>query len=609
MGNKMNEKPIGRSKAKAFMVAAGLCLSLLDVNPAFADFRDDFPQILTMSPLGVNLQTGRFHYMSPDLSIGSFNVQSRWNNGGGVDTSWAMTPTSFLGIGLSLRGWMYWTTKNTFGGGQMTMVKFLIGEKSLGFAVTGTPPNHVFMPWDSGTEGWKLVKSGTSYILTNASGDTYTFIDHPAFPTTGYLDKEKLLGTMVTADGGRLDYTYGSSGQILNVQSNRGYAIVYQYDSAASKVHLCGFNTTQTYVNASTTCSGSALKVTYNFVSNGTSYELQSIVDVRGGTSSLTRTGGLVSCITLVNSSTCKLQNSYGPQPGGSILLKPDQVAVQTTATGQTYTYDYDMSAYGADNPPQQPGQIIYSSATMTDPNGVNTEIIYANGIVDNILVPGGRTYYKYNGLQPEEITFPEGNKLSMPRDINGNALSRREIAKPGSGLIDKVATQSFPQPNSYSNPTICSVANVLCRKPINQVDERGNQTDFTYDATHGGVLTETGPAVNGVRPQVRYSYAQRYAWIKNSGGAYVQSATPIWVMTQKSICKTGAASGAGCAVAGDEVITTYDYGPNSGPNNLLLRGVVEDANGLALRTCYGYDSMGNKISETKPRAGLGGCP
>jgi YD repeat-containing protein len=33
------------------------------------------------------------------------------------------------------------------------------------------------------------------------------------------------------------------------------------------------------------------------------------------------------------------------------------------------------------------------------------------------------------------------------------------------------------------------------------------------------------------------------------------------------------------------------------------------DAGGLSLRTCYSYDALGNKISETRPRAGLTSGP
>jgi YD repeat-containing protein len=560
-------------------------------SPALADFRDDFPEVLTMSPLGVNLQTGRFRYVDTDYSIGPFVVQSTTG-----------------GVGYNLRGSMYWTTKNTGGGGQMTMIKFTMGDTHLGFAVSSVSGTVTYLPWDPGTEGWKLVKSGTSYILTNASGEIYTFIDHPALPAATYLDKNKLLGSKVEANGHRMDYTYDASANLLNIKSNRGYAIVYQNDLPNLKMYTCGFNTSQTYVDASTTCASSSLKTTFNLSYNGTSYQIESVVDVRGGTTSYVRSGGLVTCITLVNSSTCKIQNVYGPQPGESaIMTKPDQVRIQTTATGETYTYEYDMSAYGGDNPAPQPGQIILSYATMYGPKVAF--ITYENGVAAHIDdSDNGPRDYKFSALKPVEVTFPEGNKLKMSYDTNANLLTRRETAKPNSGLADKVATQTFPYANPYSSPTLCNAADVLCRKPITQVDEKGNQSDFTYDGTHGGTLTETGPAVNGVRPQVRYSYAQRYAWIKNSGSGYSQAATPIWVLTQKSICKTGAASGAGCAIAGDEVVTSYDYGPNSGPNNLELRGVVEDATGLALRTCYAYDATGNKISETKPRAGLGGC-
>jgi hypothetical protein len=141
----------------------------------------------------------------------------------------------------------------------------------------------------------------------------------------------------------------------------------------------------------------------------------------------------------------------------------------------------------------------------------------------------------------------------------------------------------------------------------LSKIDALGNQFEYTYAQAHGGILTETGPAVNGIRPQTRYAYAQRSAWIRNAAGSFV-AALPVWVLAQKSYCKTGAATSAGCSIPGDEVITSYDYGPNSGPNNLLLRGTVEDVGGLALRTCYQYDIYGNKISETAPRAGLGVC-
>ena len=84
----------------------------------------------------------------------------------------------------------------------------------------------------------------------------------------------------------------------------------------------------------------------------------------------------------------------------------------------------------------------------------------------------------------------------------------------------------------------------------------------------------------------------------------------PVWLLSTEKSCNTSATSAGACAAgSSDEVTTTYDYGPDSGPNNLWLRGKVVTAGGVSLRTCYGYDVSGNKISETSPRAGLAVCP
>ncbi len=163
-------------------------------------------------------------------------------------------------------------------------------------------------------------------------------------------------------------------------------------------------------------------------------------------------------------------------------------------------------------------------------------------------------------------------------------------------------STRSAGYPASCSNP-------ITCNKPVWLRDALGNQTDLTYDTLHGGVLKVTSPAVEGIRPQTRYSYAQRYAWIKNASGSYVRAATPIWLLVSESYCRASAASGSGCTTAGDQVVTTYDYGPDSGPNNLLRRGVLVSADGTSLRRCSRYDARGNLMSDTTPRANLSSCP
>jgi YD repeat-containing protein len=198
-----------------------------------------------------------------------------------------------------------------------------------------------------------------------------------------------------------------------------------------------------------------------------------------------------------------------------------------------------------------------------------------------------------------------EGNITQYTWDSRGNITQETLFPKPGSPLAQV--------PLSANYDTTCTVP-VKCNKPNWVKDGNGNETDYMYDPTHGGMLTATlPPDANGIRPQTRYTYTQRYAWVLNASGAYVQSAAPIWVAASESYCRTSrAASSTGttpCIVAGDEVVKTYEYGPNSGPNNLFLRGVAVTADAATHRTCYGYDRLGNRISETQPAAGLTSCP
>ncbi|ATY32548.1 hypothetical protein [Sphingomonas psychrotolerans] len=199
---------------------------------------------------------------------------------------------------------------------------------------------------------------------------------------------------------------------------------------------------------------------------------------------------------------------------------------------------------------------------------------------------------------QISEVIHPDGNKHVATYDANGDTTSYSFVSKPGSGTANATTT--------YAYATGC------CGKPSSVTDANNNTTDFTYDPVHGGVLTATGPTPSSgaVRPVKRYAYTQRYAWVKNSAGAYVQANRPLWLVLSEKVCRTSATVGDACAAgSSDEVVVSYDYGPNAGPNNLWLRGKVVTADGASLRTCFSYDQIGNKISETSARAGLTSCP
>lgn len=419
-------------------------------------------------------------------------------------------------------------------------------------------------------------------------------------------------------DGTRLDFTY-VSGQIKSVFSNRGWAMLFE-----SQFKACAVNLAQTYVTATSACPSGVQTVTYTY-SPGTyvtSWNLMTSV-TRGGSTRYYQyaSNDHVDCIKDPGQTTCRIQNVYSHCPEDPSLPNPqpairlhDQVLNQTDGTGRVYTYTYSQ-----DNCPQWPSntdpdyrpfQNVTTNVTQTGVSGATVGGTDTAAQLISLTAPlGATTQFGYDGStdyfyetgEPNGSVQPEGNQEQYTRNSRGNITTRTVMAKPGSGLANQVTAAVYP--------ATCSNV-VTCNKATSVTNPRGGVTDFTYDATHGGVLTETAPAdVNGIRPVKRYSYVQRTAWVKTNTGGYVASTYPVWVQSEIRTCRTSATVGNTCAAgAMDEVVTTYDYGPNSGPNNLLLRGMVVTSGGVSLRTCYGYDQNGRRISETQPNANLTSC-
>jgi len=245
------------------------------------------------------------------------------------------------------------------------------------------------------------------------------------------------------------------------------------------------------------------------------------------------------------------------------------------------------------------PGQEIFYGPT--------DEIDHYDGTVDRF--ERNTRNYPLTRQTPAGIVSVFGYDLQG--NLRGNLWNITRNPVSGSGLSP--LTQG-----SAVYPTSCTNI-IICNKPTSVTDANGNTANFSYDPTHGGVLKVTGPAVstatdstvNSVHPETRSTYVQRYAWYLSSSGVMTRETHPIWLLATESYCRTTAAatSGSGCAVASDEVAMTYDYGPDSGPNNLILRGKAVSADGQTLRTCYGHDHQVNKIWEASPNANRTSCP
>ncbi|WP_146029825.1 hypothetical protein [Erythrobacter sp. SAORIC-644] len=216
----------------------------------------------------------------------------------------------------------------------------------------------------------------------------------------------------------------------------------------------------------------------------------------------------------------------------------------------------------------------------------------------------GHQTSFSYNEKgDVRGISMPGGGGKLLNFDSRFNVTKVTVNPKANSGQSAQVT--------EYIYEASCTTANqAYCNLPKRVIDPRGGVTDFAYNA-RGQIITRTdpAPATGGTRPVTRFEYTMRTARILNSSGGTVAAGSAISMLTRTSTC----ASSASCQGTNDEIVTQYDYGPTSGPNNLLLKGVAVTAVNSSgqletLRTCYQYNYFGERISETKPQAGLSSC-
>lgn len=195
-------------------------------------------------------------------------------------------------------------------------------------------------------------------------------------------------------------------------------------------------------------------------------------------------------------------------------------------------------------------------------------------------------TSFTYNSVgAPLATIYPEGNRLEYTYDVRGNLLTSVKRPKPGSPLPVLTETHTF-----VTGATIAASAcpnQRLCNKLLNKVDARNSQTDFTWEAASGLPLTETRPAdANGVRPTTTYAYG-------NFAGANASTVRLPASKTER-------------IDATQNAVASFAYGSDY---RLTNKQVVVSADGQSLRSCYGYDAHGRKISETTPNANLTVCP
>jgi RHS repeat-associated protein len=429
---------------------------------------------------------------------------------------------------------------------------------------------------------------------------------------------------MTKVDGTEYTFEYDSANppqlgpaRLRSVTSNKGFSLLFEYFARANNYDLiskaCVLNLAVTPKPASNICPSGVPTSTYTYSGN----TLTAATDAGGGVHQFAKASSPTSfSLTKPGQAAPFVNVEYAPtysnytNAGSFVVLK------QQFTGGATYNYSFTDYSFPGEDPMTE-----VAGGSFVDNLGNVASVVYNSYLKPNsndptgYITPGpekiidqlGRTTTgdyceaysggNYNGQcvlrNLKSWTDPEGNRRSFLYDNRKNITQINLEPKPGSGLPSIITSANY----------ICAPT-TACDKPSVKTDAKGNVSNFTYDPVHGGVLTETGPAgvTGGIRPQKRYTYAQYYASIKNASGVYVQAATPVWLVSSISECRTLAS----CVGTADETKTTFAYGSTVGGNNLLLTSqtVAAGDNSISATTNWTYDAQGNKLTEDGLLAG-----
>ncbi|MFA6113955.1 MAG: hypothetical protein WC729_08175 [Sphingomonas sp.] len=593
---------IGRFGALAALAGLWSSAAIADVIP---------PKVMTMTPTGISISDASYNYNVTDLSIGTLTLERFYHMSPGT----ALDPDAMFNGMRTSNNFDIFVTPNYV---PATGLPFNIPAHSRPIVHMGSAASGVYRQTNFTTTPTVIPNSGeaengvlqfvsaSTYIYTDQSGTVYTF--NPAVPVVGvnagvYSSRAQRIGTIAYPDGRVRSFSYNASGQLKMVADSTGYAIVFDYGSTSSSdmkiTAACGFDLSQNYVTASSTCSGATLKVAYGYTGN----LLTSVVDVTGQTTSYAYSSAYVStylsCITPPGYSTCKVANNY---PNGQTLVQTHaDGSVWTVYWGSVFQQDEDFIPSDGDNqtnlvdPAGKTSTFYFTGSTpytATDAVGNTTSYRYTGAIQYDSMAPATAA-----GSILTEVTLPEGNKYLAENYGPYTTISKQTFqAKPGSGLADTVVLISYSCPGGTLTPT--------CTKPITKTDAKGNVTNLDYYAW-GGIKSEMQPAptAGAARPLKLSTYVQKYPYIKNSGGSLVAGPNQLWVPDTETLCQTVAGSNTPTCDSGAPItVTTFEYGANGTADNLLVRGKVVTSGGVSLRTCFGYDAQSNKIWETSPR-------
>lgn len=566
------------SKMRLCMI--GLLSTTVIASPAFAQSDPDGdivpPVRQSIDANGVNLATGKMTTVSPSISIGA--------NGNGLSYQRTLTQSTYK---VNWDNPYYYAVS---GSPTATMSVSFAGQ---GIDFTYNSGTGLYDNKNGGSE--TLVGSGTNWTFTAADG-TIVQLNATPFNPSGYSN-EIAVGTSMTLPNKQTltfgyreltDFDGQSHVRIQSVRTSSGYMAKLEYATNSTSYSLDWTQLTKiTLLNLATdycnpvadSCAFSQSWPSLTFTKDVS--DVHTVTDNLGRQTIYRGTGGLTA-IRRPGSPTDNVVIAHDNLVGKKVA--------SVTRDGRTWSYSWSLTAplmTATITNPDQTQRVVVTDTTTSQVKSERNEL-------------NKTTTYDYDSKGRLTLaTYPEGNKVQYTYDSRGNAIEQRSISKTPGTPPDIVISASYS----------ASCTNVLvCNKPNSTTDARGFVTDYTYDPTHGGLLTITSPAptAGAVRPQTRYGYTTKQGYFKNSSGSIVASGQNTYLLASVSSCQTAAS----CAGTADEVKATVDYGPQSaGVANNLLPVSISKGSGDGLLTASQtstYDAVGNTTYVDGPLAGAG---
>jgi hypothetical protein len=606
----------------------------------------------TIDEVGVNLYTGTFSPSEPKIEIGTgahlLDFSRMWTKNG-----WR-------------HSYLMYVSANFDAQSQSDYVANVVaGFQSSTFAITSDSNNQTIYAGEDGTilRQGVSVYSNPNFVWTDKSGNRYIFAESsvPASDMQLSGSYTLLISKIEQTSGVTLDFNYERTvdttrwppvtfSRLSSVTSSLGYMAKFLYrdsvynnvlsdysrawrwsDIAQVKLINMAYEKCQTIGNVCNTSMPWPTfdrQISWTGALNDAAPQkiFTETINVSGHPQrtysirwdySPQRNSTYITSVTRAGSPDQVTSVTYD-YPNGLGVFGTDPYVSSVNRSGQTLSYSYSSAAAPATDVP--PGEYnLYHFFIGPSPiktirtdagNKQHTFYGTSNGeLLLDVDEIGRKTRFGYlSNVGPTrwavKVYYPEGDSFSTTLDSRYNVVSLVRLPKPGSSL--SAISRNAVYPATCSNV-------MTCNRPDSITTGKNDATDYSYEPAHGGTKSETlPPDTNGLRAQVRHTYVQRNAWILSDVSGYEKVVTPVWLIASESKCRTSnptAVPASPCAAGpSDEVVTTYDYGPDTGPSNLMLRGVTITANGVSLRTCSRYDTQGRKIAETTPNANFPEC-